>query len=187
MTRRRTVLGAPALLCTGFTPLTHAQGTTVPMWPEVAAHLPGALLAGQQRLRFWGLEVYDAQLWITPDFRASQYRLYPLALSLTYLRTLRGQAMAERSLTEMRRQGPIRAAQASAWLSAMLATFVDVAAQDRLTGLHQPGQAARFWLNGQPLGQIADAEFSHRFFGIWLDHSSSEPELRRALLSAAAP
>jgi len=187
MMRRRSVLVAPLLLGAGLNPQATAQATALPVWPEVAAHLPGAMLAGQQRLRVWGFEVYDAQLWITPGFRASQYRWQPLALSLGYLRTLRGPAIAERSLAEMRRQGPISAAQEATWLDAMRATFVDVAAQDRLTGLHQPGQPARFWLNGQRLGQVADGEFSSRFFGIWLDPASSQPELRRALLAQAAP
>jgi hypothetical protein len=108
-------------------------------------------------------------------------------LSLTYLRTLRGKAIAERSLTEMRRQGPVSPEQEGAWLPAMQALFVDVAANDRLTGLHQPGVGARFWLNARPLGNLADASFSQRFFGIWLDVATSEPDMRRNLLARAAP
>jgi hypothetical protein len=184
---RRTLLGAAVLLSHGLPPAAHAQASGPSPWPEVQANLPDGRWSGSARLRFWGFDVYDAQLWVAPSFTAAQYSQHPLALSLTYLRTLRGQAIAERSLTEMRRQGPISAEQESAWLPAMQALFVDVAANDRLTGLHQPGLGARFWLNARPLGNLADAGFSQRFFGIWLDTASSEPELRRNLLARAAP
>ena len=181
---RRTLLEVAALLCAGSQ--LAAQDGVPSAWPEVQANLPDACWSGSARLRFWGLEVYDAQLWVAPGFRAAHYGQHRLALSLTYLRRLRGKAIAERSLTEMRRQGPLSPEQESAWLDAMQATFVNVSVNDRLSGLHQPGQGARFWLNAQPLGSLADASFSQRFFGIWLDAASSEPELRRALLANAA-
>ena len=31
--------------------------------------VPSAQAAGQGRLRFWGLDVYDARLWVAPGFR----------------------------------------------------------------------------------------------------------------------
>ena len=46
--------------------------------------------------------------------------------------------------------------------------------------------AARFVFNGRPLGEIADADFARRFFGIWLDPRTSAPELRAALLRRPA-
>jgi hypothetical protein len=184
---RRTLLGAAALLCHGLRPAAQAQASEIAPWPEVQANLPGGLWSGSARLRFWGFDVYDAQLWVEKGFTTAQYGQHRLALSLTYLRTLRGKAIAERSLTEMRRQGPVSPEQEGAWLPAMQALFVDVAANDRLTGLHQPGVGARFWLNARPLGNLADASFSQRFFGIWLDVATSEPDMRRNLLARAAP
>ena len=155
-------------------------------WPEVSASLAEARLSGTARLRVWGFEVYDAQLWVTPSFRASQFAQHPLALSLRYLRALKGAAIAERSLKEMQGIQPIPEAQAAQWLTAMMQTFPDVQAGDRLTGLHQPGVGARFWLNGQPTGAIADARFGPAFFGIWLAEATSEPSLRRQLLAGTS-
>ena len=162
-----------------------AAALATPAWPEVRAALPEARLAGTSRLRVWGFEVYDAQLWVGPSFRASHYEAHPLALSLGYLRALKGPQIAERSLKEMRALGDISSAQADAWLRAMTQIFPDVTATDRLTGLHQPGVGARFWLNAQPIGQVDDARFSALFFGIWLAQASSEPALRRQLLAGA--
>ena len=181
---------AVATLATGLagwstSPLAQ-QGTPAP-WPEVASQLPNAVYSGSARLRFWGFEVYDAQLWIDPGFRTSRLGAHPLALSLTYLRNLRGQAIAERSMTEMRRQGPLDDALATRWLAAMACVFPDVRDGDRLTGLWHPGEGARFWFNGAARGQIDDDVFAARFFGIWLGDATSEPAMRQALLAGAAP
>jgi len=179
---------AVATLATGLaawsaSPL--AQHPPPTPWPEVADQLPDAVYSGSARLHFWGFEVYDAQLWIDPNFRTSRLGAHPLALSLTYLRTLRGETIAERSITEMRRQGPLSVAQEAQWLAEMTRVFPDVAANDRLTGLWQPGQGARFWFNAAPRGTIADDVFAARFFGIWLHEATSEPDMRRALLAKA--
>jgi hypothetical protein len=34
---------------------------------------------------------------------------------------------------------------------------------------------------------MSDTSFGNKFFGIWLDQSTSEPRLRSALLARAAP
>lgn len=182
--RRHILATAGAALAGWPVNLAFAQATSP--WPEVSASLADARLGGTARLRVWGFEVYDAQLWVTPGFRASQFAQHPLALSLRYLRALKGAAIAERSLKEMQGIQPIPEAQASRWLTAMTQAFPDVQTGDRLTGLHQPGVGARFWLNGQPTGAIADARFGPAFFGIWLAEATSEPSLRRELLAGTS-
>ncbi|MFZ9440309.1 MAG: chalcone isomerase family protein [Hylemonella sp.] len=103
-------------------------------------------------------------------------------LELPYLRKLNGRAIAERSLQEMQRAGPIPEAQAQRWLARMTSIFPDIQDGDKLTGQHLPGVGARFWFNGRAVGQIDEPEFSRLFFGIWLAPTTSEPELRQALL-----
>jgi Chalcone isomerase-like len=193
MARRRTLLQVlPLAALSGHALLAapSAWAQTPPLVPlaaEAAAELLGAQATGAFRMRFFGFNVYDATLWVAPGFRASAYAQHGHALDLAYLRALDGRAIAERSLKEMERQGPISPAQAQSWLGTMLATFPDVKAGDRLTGLHMPGKGARFWFNGQPRAMVADPEFSRRFFGIWLAESTSEPALRTQLLASAAP
>jgi len=185
LSRRSTLCMLAAAALAGPTIATAQQGNPKP-WPEIASHLPDALFSGSARLRFWGFEVYDAQLWVEPGFRASRLGAHALALSLTYLRSLRGTAIADRSITEMRRQGPLDDPQASRWRDAMAAIFPDVKDGDRLTGVWQPGKGARFWFNGAPRGQMDDDIFAARFFGIWLSEATSEPAMRLALLAGAA-
>ncbi len=183
-TTRRSLLAWPVGLLALPGHLVASTTGAAPPWPELAGALPTPIWAGAARLRVWGFEVYDAQLWVAAGFEAQRYAQHPLALSLTYLRTLRGKAIAERSMAEMLRQGPIDTVLQTAWLARMQQLFPDVAEGDRLTGVHQPGRGARFWLNGRALGAIDDAAFSAQFFGIWLHTATSEPAMRRDLLAA---
>jgi hypothetical protein len=152
--------------------------------PEVVAALNAARLQGSARMRFLGMAIYDARLWVGAAAvpQAGDWSGTAFAVELNYARTLWGSMIAERSLTEMRRQGDIAPEVAERWLNTMKALFPDVKEGDRLTGIHTPGQGARFFLNGAPRGTPQDETFSRVFFGIWLSPKTSEAALRSALL-----
>ncbi|PTT20662.1 hypothetical protein DBR12_08780 [Acidovorax sp. HMWF029] len=160
-----------------------AQGV-VAASPSASAPLAGARLVGQGTLRFLGFEVYRARLWAQPGFDADQYSAHPLALELTYQRNFTAEAIAKRSIEEMRRVGSFTPQQATHWQQALQAALPDVKPGDRLLGLYQPGAGAVFKMGGRVVGEVADAEFSRLFFGIWLSPQTSEPGLRRELLAA---
>jgi len=186
--QRRSFLTSGLLACGGM-----VLGPMASVWAqssvpqEVSSELGSAQLAGSSRMRFFGLGIYDARLWVAPNFSAARYAQHVLALELTYLRSLSGSAIAERSLKEMRRSGALSADTERRWLASMQEAFPDVQEGDRITGLHLPSMGARFWFNGQLRSTIADIEFSRRFFGIWLSEATSEPALRAELLARAAP
>lgn len=154
--------------------------------PSPPPALEGARLTGQATFRFLGFSVYHARLWTRPGFDAARLGDQPLALELQYLRDFRGSAIAERSLQEMQRGASIPAPLGQRWLAEMERVFPDVRSGDRLTGLHQPGEGATFWHNGKLAGRIADAQFARLFFGIWLAPTTSQPDLRLALLGQEA-
>jgi hypothetical protein len=149
------------------------------------ANTAGLQAQGQGSLRWFGLKIYDAQLKVSPGFTAAALFDKPFALELVYARKLYGKAIAERSLEEMKKVGVGTEQQQQQWLSIMLDTFPDVGADDRLTGVHNPGVGALFYMNGKLIKTINDVEFSKAFFSIWLDPKTSEPDLRRALLGSA--
>jgi Chalcone isomerase-like len=173
-----------ALIALGAVPgALWAQPNAVPA--EVATELAGSRLHGAGRLTWFGLSVYDARLWAGERFSAAQFEREPLALELQYARTLQGKLIAERSLVEMKRFGAVAEAEAARWLTSMTQLFPDVAQGDRLTGVHRPFEAARFYFNGSLRGEVREADFARRFFGIWLSPQTSEPRLRQALLGTA--
>jgi hypothetical protein len=181
----------PALaLALAPTGLAHAQGAgpssaaaTAPVPPpELAAAIDGIRLQGQGRLRFLGLRVYDAKLWVGAQPVVDAWADLPFALELDYARELPGKRIAERSLVEMKRQGNIAQDIAAAWLEVMQQVFPDVKAGDRLSALNVPGKGLRFFFNGQLRAEPRDLDFARVFFGIWFSSSTSEPQLRLALL-----
>lgn len=176
---RRTLLVALAMA-----PLAAASNSAPPA--ELAGELPGARLRGRGRLTFLGLHIYDARLWIDDAFAADRFEGHALALELEYARTLYGRLIAERSLAEMKRIGGFSEQQGERWLAAMAQTFPDVGKGDRITGVQHPGEATRFFVNGTLRGELRDAEFTRRFFAIWLSPQTSEPALRESLLGPAA-
>lgn len=180
--RRQLVLALAALGLGGLPGLGRAAAPAMP--PEVARELPEARLVGQGRLRYFGLHIYDAELWAGPGFQAGEGELgrQPLALVLRYARSLDGVKIAERSIEEMRGIGPFSAEQSASWLAFMREAFPDVKDGDRLTGLLRPGEGAAFTFNGSPRASLRDADFARLFFGIWLAPASSQPKLRRSLL-----
>ena len=149
--------------------------------------LPGARAAGQGRLTVWGFEVYDASLWVAPDFRQAGFERHAFALELSYLRAFSARDIAQRSVAEMRRSGGFDAAQALRWQAALEAVLPDVRRGDRVTGVHRPGVGAAFLVNNRPVGEVADTEFARLFFGIWLGAQTSEPALRARLLTGTPP
>jgi hypothetical protein len=150
----------------------------------VASALQDKQPVGQGRLRVWGFEVYDASLWASPGFNGQRFAEHRFALELHYLRTFKGRDIAARSIEEMRQLERISPEQATRWQQGMDTLFPDVQRGDRITGVHVPGSGARFYLNGQLLGELTDAGFSRLFFGIWLSPRTSQPALRERLLQA---
>jgi hypothetical protein len=149
---------------------------------EAASAEPALRLLGRGTLRFFGLMVYEARLWATADFVAGNYHAHAFALELIYARKLEGAAIAQRSIVEMRRGDSVTDSQAQAWQDEMARAFPDIKPGDRLTGVHTPGAATRFFFNGRLTSTVADSQFARSFFGIWLAAGTSEPGLRRQLI-----
>lgn len=155
-----------------------------------AALLPGAAVVGRATLRFMGVAVYDARLLALPGWHVQALGQQPIVLELSYRRAFRGTDIARRSLQEMQRAAALPEATHARWLATLQQLFPDVQPGDRIAGLWRPGIGARFVLTRadgriQPLGGTDDAVLAERFFGIWLAPTTSEPQLRRALLGLA--
>ena len=162
-----------------------AQSAPTTIAPELKAELPEARTLGTARMRYFGIDLYDAKL-LAPMLKRSDYAASPFALEILYFRSFDGTAIADRSLKEMRRVGSISPEKEKSWLDAMRTAFPDVKSGDRVTAFHKPGVGARFFVNGLARASIDDPEFSRYFFGIWLSPNTSEPKMRADLLAGAS-
>ncbi|MDH4392982.1 MAG: chalcone isomerase family protein [Aquabacterium sp.] len=148
---------------------------------ELASELPGAIWRGSGALRFLGMRIYDARLW-SPVAVTGDGANQPLALELIYARSIKGELIVSSSLREMQRVGQFSDEQSAVWAKAMAPLFPNIKPGDRITGVQRPGESARFFVNGTLRGEVADAEFTRLFFGIWLSPRTSDPQLRQQLL-----
>ncbi|MEK9776049.1 MAG: chalcone isomerase family protein [Quisquiliibacterium sp.] len=162
------------------------QGISDPVAKPVLELLRDAQLFGSGTMRWFGLKIYDAQLWVKAEgFDPDRFANSPFILELHYARSLSGVAIAKASDEQIARLRPTASDRRQRWLQAMSNLFPDVVEGDRIAGLNRPGVGARFFLNGKPIGDIDDPAFAGAFFAIWLDPNTSEPGLRARLLSGA--
>lgn len=162
-----------------MTLLATAQATDIPA--HIQQQLPNARLSGEGSYRWFGLKIYHAALWVGEQgYQATSARFI---LNLNYARDLYGERIAQASIEEIRQLNMGSSTQQQAWLSAMKALFPDVHEGSQISGLFIPEHGARFYLDGNVLGDIADPEFARAFFAIWLDPRTSAPGLRSKLLA----
>jgi hypothetical protein len=155
---------------------------------HIQSEVRQARLAGEGTFRWFGLKIYDAQLWVGEKGYVEQAPYSEkFALNLRYARSLYGAKIAEASRDEMLKLGLGTEQQRANWQADMEKLFPEVDEGTQLTGVYLPGEGARFYLDGKPLGEIRDAEFARAFFAIWLDANTSAQKLRTALLADAAP
>lgn len=143
-------------------------------------------LAGHGQMRFLGLRIYDARLWVGPEFDAQTFGQHRFALELIYHRAFTAKAIAQRSVQEIERQRSLGEKMANRWTSDLARWLPDVQPGDKLIGLYLPGQGMQLWRGEQSLGTINDPELALCFFGIWLSPQTSEPGLRSGLLAGLA-
>jgi hypothetical protein len=158
-----------------------AQAVTVPDY--INTEIAEAQLQGHGLLTWFGLKIYSANLWVSKKNNSAPSILNQhFALELHYLRKLEGAEIAKVSIEEIKRLNIGTDAQQASWLRSMKSLFPNVEKGSRLTGIHLPGEATRFYRDGKLLGEITDPEFGMAFFSIWLDTRTREPALRHALL-----
>lgn len=151
---------------------------------HIEDNLAQARLAGKGSYTWFGLTIYEAELWVGEQgYRAD----LPFVLDLRYARKLDGAKIAEASAEQMEKIGAGSAAQRAQWLARMKTIFPDVKEGTHISGVFVPGGGARFYLDGKALASVPEPEFARAFFGIWLDPATSARSLRGALLKDAAP
>jgi hypothetical protein len=147
--------------------------------PYVRELIPAAQAVGAGRFTFFGFHAYDAALFAEGGRYAPGT---PFALELTYARSFKGRAIADRSMIEIKKLGLASDADVGPWLKAMNEAFPDVREGDRLTGVSPAAGPARIFPTGRAVGELADERLKRAFFAIWLDPRTTAPELRAQLL-----
>lgn len=143
-------------------------------------HINNAKLVGESRLKVFFWSVFDAQLYAQDaKFDAEQ----PFALSLSYLRDIKGTEIVAKSIEEMQAQNEYSQAELAKWEAQLASIIPDVDSTTTITGVRDETGSTRFYENGKSTGLIEDERFTQGFFNIWLGATTSEPKLRSELLN----
>lgn len=181
-----TQLAAAALVAAASTVAAPAAATPGAEPPaHVRKYVGDVRLAGTGKLTWYGFHVYDAALFVPPNFVLANALAQPFVLELTYARRLDGKGIAEASRDEIARLGFGTEAQRERWHEQMRGLFPNVEKGRRLAGVNVPGGGARFYFDGQFIGAIDDPAFAQAFFAIWLDERTRAPQLRENLVKGA--
>lgn len=124
--------------------------------------------------------VYDASLWSDSD---TWSYATPSALSVTYRMNFSADEIIDRSIEEMqaiRALAPETEKTYRTWLNA---SIPDIAEGDRITALYNAKGKLSFYHNGTLTHAVNNTSFAKAFLDIWLSAKTSEPSLRKKLLS----
>ncbi|SEA89237.1 chalcone isomerase family protein [Alkalimonas amylolytica] len=152
------------------------------LWP--AAAMPDLQLVGEGTFRYMFWQLYDARLKTSDGSFEGYEKNAPVLLELTYKRSISRDQFIDATVDQWQHLGQSSQAQQQDWASQLKTIWQDVGRGDRLSALLQHDMTVDFYLNGEPIGRIDDADFGPLFFDIWLHPDTSAPGLRRQLLAA---
>jgi len=190
MTTRRQLLTLglhTAFLCgqASLLRLAHADVEADAQSQQLRTFLRTPRLVGQQRLTYWGFDIYDASLWASSPFAPDAWAKQTLVLKLRYLRDFKGADIAQRSIDEMQGQRALTPAQLKSWSATLQALIPNVRSGESITGVYQPDKGMQLLHQDRLLGELSDTELAQRFLGIWLAPETSQRQLRQQLLARA--
>lgn len=145
----------------------------------IEKHIPDAKLVGSGKLTKVIWDVYQAELFT----QSGEYvEGKPLALKIEYLRDIKRDKIADKTVEEMKAQGFTDDKKLNKWREDMINSIPDVKDGTTITGIYTKDKNTIFYSNSKKEKIINDKEFGQKFFDIWLSPKTSEPKLRKKLL-----
>ncbi len=139
-------------------------------------------LIGSGNLSFFGINLYKASLFSSPNFDHKYPFKVNFALEIKYFKNFRKEKIANISKKEMNKLNLYKEQDLKIWHEWMIVEFPDISTSDVLTGVFSPTFGLKLFHNNSLIAINNDIEFAKAFFSIWLHKDTSEPALRRKLL-----
>ena len=149
---------------------------------EVVDSIPNAQPMGSGTYRWFGLHIYDAQLWSNTTAPVFNYKRDPCWLELKYARNFDGADIARKSREQMAEMNIATREQLKSWEIELAEIFPDIQVGHTLGALYIPNHGLQFFRNGKPLARLDNEDLARSFMAIWLDPKTSAPELRKQLI-----
>ena len=133
---------------------------------------------------FW--HVYDARLQSVDGQFVDYQQSAPVLLSLTYQRDISKAEFIDATLDQWQYQHCDKHSRHQQWALLLADIWQDVKTGDTLACQRLATGEVQFFLNQKYLGSVNEVSFADEFLDIWLGSATSEPKLRKQLLSAAS-
>lgn len=152
---------------------------------KVTEHFPTLIAVGRGELTWFGLSIYHASLWTSTGEYQSVKDSLPIALTITYNKNIKSDALAKRTVKEWKYLGLFDDQRRKYWGQRLRQIWPNVASGDSITTLVTANRETRFYHNDKLLTELADPTFGTALLSIWLDDETSEPDLREKLIGQA--
>lgn len=136
-------------------------------------------LVGQARLNYLFWTIYDSRLYTRQGYYQG---IEPdLVLEITYQRKVTASQLVESTRKEWQALGVYRQKDSESWLEKLRNNWPDVDKGDVLTLRVGDDLTSHFYFNGQAIGSIREAKFTHHFLAIWLSPDARHSRQQRQL------
>jgi Chalcone isomerase-like len=158
-----------AALAIGHRPLPH----------QVVSQAPGMHPLGKGRHSWWGIQMYDATLWVVgPRYSAAA----PHALDLEPGRAVSADTLVTNAMGEMRDLRAGDEQKLRAWQAEMRKVIPNVKPGDQVVIFCPDTNRTLVYLNNSSTGEVDDQTFCPAVMSVWLHPRTKHQSLRKSLL-----
>jgi Chalcone isomerase-like len=186
MTRTTPVAIAPLLfgallliLVSAASPVAAQPHGHRPLPQQVVTQVPGMHPLGKGRHSWWGIQMYDATLWIVgPRWSAAA----PHALDLEPARAVSSDTLVKNAMSEMRDLKVGDERKLRAWQAEMTKVIPNLRAGDQVVIFCPDTARTLVYLNDSSVGEVDDQTFCPAVMSVWLHPQTKYGALRKSLL-----
>ena len=136
-----------------------------PLPPQVASQPPGLHPFGKGRHSWWGIQMYDARLWIAgPRWSATE----PHALDIEPSRVVSADTLVKHAIGEMRDLKVGDERKLKTWQAEMKKVMPNVRPGDQIVIFCSDSNRTLVYLNDSSTGEVDDPSFCPAVMSVWL-------------------
>jgi chalcone isomerase-like protein len=150
-----------------------------PLPSQVLSQAPGMHPFGKGRHSWWGIQMYDATLWIVgPQWSATETH----ALDIEPSRVVPADTLVKNAIKEMRDLKVGDESKLKAWQAEMNKVMPDVRPGDQIVIFCPDINRTLVYLNDSSTGEVADPSFCPAIMSVWLHPQTKHQSMRKSLL-----
>jgi hypothetical protein len=150
-----------------------------PLPPHVVSQAPGMHPFGKGRHSWWGIQMYDATLWIVgPQWSAAETH----ALDLEPSRVVSADTLVKNAIKEMRDLKVGDESKLKTWHAEMTKVIPDVRPGDQIVIFCSDTNRTLVYLNDSSTGEVDDPSFCPAIMSVWLHPQTKHQAMRKSLL-----